>query len=368
MVTPVRARALPFAQLGSLPGEPGAWAAGGSIGLRNAIVAGAWWMAREVELSATRACLVELTRGDRPTITWHLPASKTDAAALGVARTHGCICGTGWPRPLCPTRAVWDQLLLLQKRFPERWHDGVPGDDLPLFPSEGGGTVSKAAMTATILRAAAFLGVPPVAPDGSERVGGHSLRPTGAQGLARLGVDLWSIQLLGRWGSTAVQGYVREASLDAAARWAARAGSDLDLESVLAQVAELRGDVGALRRGEGGLEGLVDCVLGRLRSEVSRASLRRELLDAAARHSAAVQQPAATAAPEGQAHVLNRESGVLHAVLIGPPVLPAAAWATRCGWKFGLAPHAIAPAAHRATCQKCFRGVAGVPDSGGEHG
>ena len=51
------------------------------------------------------------------------------------------------------------------------------------------------------------------APDGSERVTGHSLRVSGAQGLARLGWDLWAIQLHGRWHSDVVKHYVREAHL-----------------------------------------------------------------------------------------------------------------------------------------------------------
>ena len=58
-----------------------------------------------------------------------------------------------------------------------------------------------------------LLHVPLSTPDGSERVSGHSLRVTGAQGLARLGWDLWAIQLQGRWHSDVVKRYVREAHL-----------------------------------------------------------------------------------------------------------------------------------------------------------
>ena len=47
------------------------------------------------------------------------------------------------------------------------------------------------------------------------------MRATGAQGLARRGLDPWSIQLLGRWGSDAVRGYIREAQFESAARSAA---------------------------------------------------------------------------------------------------------------------------------------------------
>ena len=49
--------------------------------------------------------------------------------------------------------------------------------------------------------------------DGSLRISGHSLRASGAQLLARLGFDMLSIQLLGRWGSDALLTYVRGAAV-----------------------------------------------------------------------------------------------------------------------------------------------------------
>ena len=90
-------------------------------------------------------------------------------------------------------------------------------------------------MTATVCQAAKFLHVPLSSADGSYRVSGHSLRATGAQGLAKLGLDVWAIQLLGRWGSAAVLGYVREACLESSAEWATRAAISSDLVSVVAQ-------------------------------------------------------------------------------------------------------------------------------------
>ena len=73
--------------------------------------------------------------------------------------------------------------------------------------------VSKQAMVRTIERAAINLSIPLAAPDGCERVSGHSLRVSGAQGLARMGWDFWAIQLHGRWHSDVVKHYVREAHL-----------------------------------------------------------------------------------------------------------------------------------------------------------
>ena len=109
--------------------------------------------------------------------------------------------------------AIIDQLLYLRRRFPERHRAEVPDDDLPFIPTTSGGVVEKPCMVETIRAAARHLRVQD-APDGSERITGHSLRPTGAQGLCRQGWSLWAIQLLGRWGSEVVRSYLRLAPLD----------------------------------------------------------------------------------------------------------------------------------------------------------
>ena len=68
----------------------------------------------------------------------------------------------------------------------------------PFFPTRKGGVCTKEAMTETFCAAARTLGVPLESADGSEYISGHTLRVTGAQGLAGLGLDLWAIQLFGR--------------------------------------------------------------------------------------------------------------------------------------------------------------------------
>ena len=85
----------------------------------------------------------------------------------------------------------------------------------------------------TIVKAAELLGVPAKDGHGRERISGHTLRVTGAQGLAMAGLELWAIQLLGRWGSQSVTRYVRDAHLetvskDASAKRARFAQLDLD--------------------------------------------------------------------------------------------------------------------------------------------
>ena len=88
-------------------------------------------------------------------------------------------------------------------------------------------------MAATIVEAARRLGVTLAVPDGSAKVSGHSLRATGAQGLARAGLEVWAIQLLGRWGSATVLDYIREVPLELSSSWASRVAREGTLEDQL---------------------------------------------------------------------------------------------------------------------------------------
>ena len=112
----------------------------------------------------------------------------------------------------------------------------APDRDLPLFPTADGHVVSKEAMTRTIRHAAQLLKIELDSPDGTERVSGHSLRATGAQGLARAGVDLWAVELLGRWGGPTVRRYVREAQLEDSAAWASRVAAMTGLPELVRQL------------------------------------------------------------------------------------------------------------------------------------
>ena len=163
------------------------------------MVVGAWWMMCEVELSTVRAAHIQFTGAWNLTslgAQLTLPASKNDPAALGAARAHRCHC-IGSVVPMCPAHALADQVLLLARLFADRFVDGKPPLDLPLFPTVRGEVVEKWAMTETVVSAARRLGVVDL-PDGSQRVTGHSLRCTGAEGLIRLGWRPDAVQLQGR--------------------------------------------------------------------------------------------------------------------------------------------------------------------------
>ena len=284
--------------------------------------------------------------GGAVSVSWTLPASKADQQALGVARTHYCSClKSAGPSPHCVAHALWDQALLLRRLWPERFDDdGLPEPSLPLFPDVHGNAVQKEAMVRTIVHAARCLGIATESPDGSARISGHSLRVTGAQGLTRRGLDLWTVQLLGRWGSLAVQGYIRDAHLLEASR---RAASSTPVHR--------------------DLQGIISAVLEAMRSRGLTATQAVAVqLPGAVPHVARGHAPALAAAVEVAVtcratkewqHVRNDLSGIIHAV---PRAHPAEGVLTSaCGWKFdtGSTVSFFPPGAlpSGTACARCIR-------------
>ena len=89
---------------------------------------------------------------------------------------------------------------------------------LPLFPTASGGVLSKAQVVHALREGIATTSTPLVAVDTSgvqrQRFGEHVARVAGAQALARAGVDISLIELIGRWGSSAARRYVQQAALE----------------------------------------------------------------------------------------------------------------------------------------------------------
>ena len=188
---PQKALPLPFSRLGELDGGHLPWTAAGPVGPRNMVVLGAWFMLREVEAANSRIKdVVVHVRDGRPKVVWTLPASKTDQQACGVSRSHGCMCEDK-PSPSCPGHAAWAQASLLKRLFPHG------NEEMPFFPTVDGKVCTKDAMASTLTMAAESLGVP--AETATGKITGHTLRVTGAQGMAAAGLDLWAIQLIGEW-------------------------------------------------------------------------------------------------------------------------------------------------------------------------
>ena len=122
---------------------------------------------------------------------WWLPVSKTDPAAKGCHRTWGCLCTTG---RRCPYHAVLRQVEYVQARFP-----GLDPHATPLFPDDDGLPVTEQVMQQTVDYLATRIGAPLTNEAGENCRGRHLWRVMGAMELAETNVDMFRIQLLGRW-------------------------------------------------------------------------------------------------------------------------------------------------------------------------
>ena len=191
-----------------------------------------------MELATARAALVSFRKGPLGLeATWSLPASKANPAALGTLRTHGCCCRRGTLTKACPAHVLWAQRADIRIWFPERHSaEGVPRLGLPLFPTSSCEPCSILGVMATIEAAAVQVGLPRRSPEGLTLWTWHLLRVGGAQSLAIAGLDTWTIQLVGRWGTEAVLGYVRLAPLAMSHTWAARASAGPALGAQLGTV------------------------------------------------------------------------------------------------------------------------------------
>jgi len=362
-----QAAPLPMDRLAELPGGEEPWTSGGPVGPRNAIICGAFWLLRETELAGARASLVNLLLDGPPTAGLTLPASKSDQEGVGATRFHSCLCGGGPPRPLCPVHSIWDQMWVLKRRFPDMFAGDLPADTLPLFPTTSGRPVTKQGMVGTIVWAAVRLRIPLESPDGAEHVTGHSLRPTGAQGLCRLGMDPWAIQVLGRWGSSVVQRYIRSAVSSAPAAQARRHALARSLRDIGADAAKGLSELEIRRLTAAEVEACMTRLAPTL-TEAFREQWRQDLATELARQrgqdstssssSSSAEEPPEAADPpaqneNGRNEVASVHSRKKHRILIGPEtVLDATSWTTVCGWYFGRSSGARDPDRFDSQCAK----------------
>ena len=203
------------------------------------------------------------------------------------------------------------------------------GDGVPLFRTAAGVAPSKEAMVESFEAVARALGLPTRRADGLLLYSGHTLRLSGAQFLARNGVDLWRIQLLGRWGCDRVLQYVQEAPLSSLARMAPRMAKRTELEDLL----DLRG-----------ADGFTDPKASWL--EKMAARLRPTAAETAALSAAkGALHEGASGEPDPLPYILNTESKVYHLVVFGDSRFPPAKRVSACGRSFGCTLKAVRRAA-----------------------
>ena len=279
----------------------------GPVGLRNLLVAGCFWMLRELEISCAKICHLKVDM-DHSWVDWTLPVSKTDVRALGKVRRWECVCSGDFSKP-CPFHAIVDQLKILRSL-----HGGE--DSSPLFPTLNGGFVDKRHVVTSIEFVAKLTGEALTGSGGVRRFGSHSLRVTGARLMAGMGISIVLIQLMARWSSEVVLRYVAEAPL--------------------------QGMSGAYRKG------LSTSALGMFSEEVSRqleAFKSEAVQDKRLIHY--LQQEVATlkAIEEvrvtDMGYIVNIESSVVHWPVVWAKDVVPMHWKTVCGWAFGFSRYEV---------------------------
>ena len=194
---------------------------------------------------------------------------------------------------------------------------------------------------------------------GTWRISGHTFRITGARTLCNWGLDPITIQLVGRWGSSAVLSYLSEAPLEG---FHHRIGQQVT-ENALPRGALIpmegprsdwddRADVEGLRRQHNELivqmEGLRKVI----------ESLQRQSEDTAHKFEG-VELCLADSKTDEIWTVHNLLSNVHHRSVINLST-PPATWRTLCGWQFSGKPHAhtnrssVNDTAGLRTCPRCY--------------
>ncbi len=238
---PKRSEALPIGRLNELPDTIEPLTPGGPPWPRRLLIAGGWWLTREIELSNA---LVSHVSEHNDTVMWLFPVAKTDTQGEGAERAHKCICGT---RPGAPSLIAQRECPACTLSSQAKWATKKYGIDAPLFPDSDGHTCTKASIVSTIEEAARLLGLRVTAVSGAPLWGGHALRRGGAQHLARSGVEVWRIQALARHSSAAILKYVENAHIPTLNSLAAEAAAGRSIAALRDELRTLRAEAQHIR-------------------------------------------------------------------------------------------------------------------------
>ena len=182
---------------------------------------------REVEAACRRRSQVtfEDKEGTCGVVVLSLPATKNDPKAEGVIRKQGCTCSVA--PELCPVKAA-------RKIYDDGTARGGTDDSPFLATHDVLLPPTKKAMIEAFRSVAQALGW---SQEAVQSLTGHVLRSTGAQFLARQGVEYYRIQLFCRWGSDTVLRYLRDAPLEGSEKWLPSSLQNVSVEEVQVQTA-----------------------------------------------------------------------------------------------------------------------------------
>eukprot|EP00971_Amphidinium_carterae_P221301 4393285-Amphidinium_carterae.1 len=167
------------------------------------LVVATWFLLREVELMALHVgdVLREVGLTDKK-LGLKLSKSKTDIEAKGCIRFPACICKEERGRvEICPACQL-EQVAAMRKE------QGAQDSDILFIAANGGPPDKRSVIQVWQDICYKHQLKDDLGGDAVRKLTGHSPRRSGAQWLARRGLQLWEIQHLGRWGSDAIELYI----------------------------------------------------------------------------------------------------------------------------------------------------------------
>lgn len=169
---------------------------------------GVWFLCREIEIAGALANELEVDIIDM-TVHFTFPVSKSDSEASGIRRSLGCLCAV---TNHCPAHIAKTYLGALRRHFVTKLK--MQWDTLPLFPTADGTAMSKDSVVRFLVSLVKDYGGRVVDEVSRPCISGHAFRISGARLLAKLGLDVISISLHGRWSSSAVLRYIADTPLE----------------------------------------------------------------------------------------------------------------------------------------------------------
>ena len=162
---------------------------------------------------------------------------------------------------------------------------------------------------------------------------------------------------MGRWGSSAVLGYIRESALASSAQRASRAAAWSPLEDVVASIRSSLPPAG--RPSSSSLSSLDDvraCTALCPAVITAHASIQTDAVELL------LPDVIALAPSSVQLDLVFSSSGKAHRVVAGPPSVSLKSAFAACGWRFGscdarLAAGSALPSGFSELCEKCFPGL-----------
>ena len=315
------------------------------------MIIAAYFMLREIEASAAEFRDVSIDRAKR-SVTWFLPTSKTDARAHGCKRTWKCICSPASSRFSCP----YCLFVEVEDDAIQRGSSTKTVARTNIFHTSTGGMTTKAKVVKTIQHGidrtakvdASFLDM---------IASGQSIRRAGACWMAQLGLDLPSIQLVGRWDSAVVMRYVAEAPLE---RLSERVRSLMLANPE--DLSEFRGRALAIATKSPAIQDTEDVIakldlrFGEYATELDLQDLREglEILRELVHDDVQQLQQNVELLRGGRAGFVHRIGRHRHhRIFVGPPS-PPECWRTRCGWAFSASRFSITLEPGTTLCRRCF--------------